>query len=255
MKADFTDVTIIISIRIDSIIRLENLISVVQYLTRYFNCRIIVLEADSYNNGLIKKMLGRKIDYHFFEDYDSTFYRTKYHNLMAEVSATPFLSIWDTDIVIPPSQIIEAIGKLRNENYDISLPYDGKVLEVSIPIREQFIKNGYIRELQKQHAKMNLLYKTEALCGGAIFVNTTSYKKAGMENTAFYGWGSEDFERIDRWKILGYKIHKTKGVAYHLSHPRGDNSKFSHHRQFMNSEAAIFTTRASSVEELRERFK
>lgn len=55
MKADLTDVTIIISIRIDSIIRLENLISVVQYLTRYFDCRIIVLEADSYNNGLIKK--------------------------------------------------------------------------------------------------------------------------------------------------------------------------------------------------------
>lgn len=254
MKTDLSDVTFIISIRIDSMIRLENLISVVRYLTRHFNCRIIVIEADAYCNGIIKKMLGRNIEYHFFEDYDSTFYRTKYHNMMTEISTTPFLSIWDTDIIVPPMQIIEAIGKLRNEAFDIALPYDGRVMDVPIPLREQFIKSGTIAELQKQHAKMNLLYKTKALCGGSIFMNAASYKKAGMENTAFYGWGSEDFERLDRWKILGYKIYTAKGVSYHLSHPRGNNSKYSNHKRFINSEAAIFTTRASSAEELRERF-
>ena len=102
---------------------------------------------------------------------------------------------------------------------------------------------------------MDYLYKTEALCGGAIFVNAISYKKAGMENLAFYGWASEDFERYNRWQILGYKIHKAKGASYHLFHPRGNNSKFSHHKQFMNSEASVFATRTSSAEELRERFK
>ncbi|WP_044265429.1 glycosyltransferase family protein [Bacteroides timonensis] len=255
MKTDLKDVTFMIPVRIDSIIRLENLISVVQYLFRHFNCHIMVLEADAYNNGIIKRLLGQKIEYHFIEDYDSTFYRTKYLNIMTEMSTTPFLAIWDADIIISSSQIIEAIGKLRNEKYDIALPYDGKVLDVPISIRELFIKNCRIGELQKQHAKMDYLYKTEALCGGAIFVNAISYKKAGMENLAFYGWASEDFERYNRWQILGYKIHKAKGVSYHLFHPRGNNSKFSHHKQFMNSEASVFTTRASSAEELRERFK
>ena len=92
MKTDLKDVTFMIPVRIDSIIRLENLISVVQYLFRHFDCRIMVLEADAYNNGIIKKLLGPKIKYHFIEDYDSTFYRTKYLN----VSSTKYkcLKIW-----------------------------------------------------------------------------------------------------------------------------------------------------------------
>ena len=73
MKTDLKDVTFMIPVRIDSIIRLENLISVVQYLSRHFDCRIMILEADAYNNGIIKKLLGPKIEYHFIEDYDSTF--------------------------------------------------------------------------------------------------------------------------------------------------------------------------------------
>lgn len=254
MKTDLSDVTFMIPVRIDSIIRLENLISVVQYLYQHFYCRILVLEADNYNNGIIKKLLGSKIEYHFIEDYDSVFYRTKYLNIMTKMSSTPFLAIWDADIIIPSAQITEAVGKLRDGKYDIALPYGGKVMDVSIPLRELLLKNCHIKVLQKQHSKMNLLYNTESLCGGAIFVNATSYKKAGMENTAFYGWGSEDFERFDRWRILGYNIFITKGVAYHLAHPRNNNSKFSNHKQVTNSEASIFTTRASSAEELRERF-
>jgi hypothetical protein len=143
MKTDLKDVTFMIPVRIDSIIRLENLISVVQYLFRHFDCRIMVLEADAYNNGIIKKLLGPKIKYHFIEDYDSTFYRTKYLNIMTEMSTTPFLAIWDADIIISSSQIIEAIGKLRNEKYDIALPYDGKVLDVPISIRELFMSESY----------------------------------------------------------------------------------------------------------------
>ena len=124
MKTDLKDVTFMIPVRIDSIIRLENLISVVQYLFRHFNCHIMVLEADAYNNGIIKRLLGQKIEYHFVEDYDSTFYRTKYLNIMTEISTTPFLAIWDADIIISPTQITEAMDKLRNEKYDIVLPYD-----------------------------------------------------------------------------------------------------------------------------------
>lgn len=67
MKTDLKDVTFMIPVRIDSIIRLENLISVVQYLFRHFDCRIMVLEADAYNNGIIKKLLGPKIKYHLLK--------------------------------------------------------------------------------------------------------------------------------------------------------------------------------------------
>ena len=63
--------------------------------------------------------------------------------------------------------------------------------------------------------------------------------------------GAEDFERYDRWKILGYRIVLVPGVLYHLTHPRGKNSCYYDTEHLMQSEHAIFTTRVSSAEELR----
>lgn len=255
MRTDLTDTTIMIPVRIDSVIRLENLILIVKFLHRYFNCRIVVLEADSYNNGLIKRMLGKRVQYYFIEDCDNVFYRTKYHNEIAKKVTTPYICIWDIDIIIPPNQILEAMNKLRNEKYDIALPYDGRALDTPAIIREMFVKNSSITLLNRQQNKMNLLYKTIHLRGGAFFANTEAYKKAGMENTAFYGWGSEDFDRFDKWKILGYNIYLAKGVLFHLTHPRGDNSKFKHTSQYINSEESLFTTRVSSPKEIYDRIK
>ena len=59
-----------IPVRLDSVVRLENLILSVQSLLRYFDTNIMVLEAASYRNGIIQKMLGKKIQYLFLEDRD-----------------------------------------------------------------------------------------------------------------------------------------------------------------------------------------
>ena len=50
--------------------------------------------------------------------------------------------------------------------------------------------------------------------------------------------------------ILGYKIYITKGVLFHLTHPRGQNSKYSRINQIINSEVKLFETRMSSSKEL-----
>ena len=62
--------TFMIPVRLDSVVRLENLILSVQSLLRYFDTNIMVLEAASYRNGIIQKMLGKKIQYLFLEDRD-----------------------------------------------------------------------------------------------------------------------------------------------------------------------------------------
>lgn len=255
MKTDLTDVTFMIPIRVDSLVRLENLMLTVRFLSDHFNCHIIVLEADNYNNGIIRKMLGRKVEYYFVEDDDSVFYRTRYINMMTEKVKTPFLCIWDADVVVPVPQIAEAVGKMRTENFEVALPYDGRALDTSAPVRELFIQSRKMNVLQRQQNKMNPLHKNLTLRGGAVFVNTEAYKKAGMENLSFYGWGSEDFDRYERWTILGYKIFITKGVLYHLTHPRGENSTFSRKNQVIGSETALFRTRVSSRQELLERVK
>ena len=169
MKNNLMDVTFLITVRIDSIIRLENLLMTTRFLLRYFDCKIIVLEAAPYKNGFIKKMLNHRVEYYFIEDYDSVFYRTRYLNLIAEKVVTSYLCIWDADVIVAPIQIIEAVDKLRNNEYDVALPYDGRALDTTDIIRELFILNNRIDYLFKHIPKMQLLYSGLTLRGGAIF--------------------------------------------------------------------------------------
>lgn len=245
---DLSDTTLIIPLRIDSMIRLENMLMSIRYILKHFKTNINVLQAAAYENGFVSRLLDKKVRYHFIEDYDTVFYRTKYLNIMTKESDTPYVGIWDTDVVIPKEQIIDAIQKLR-ERYEIAYPYDGHFYDTTDIIREQFWKTGNIQILIKNQAKMGLIYGTH-MKGGAMFVNREAYMKAGMENENFYGWGPEDFERYERWKVLNLKIHQTNGALYHLTHSRSSNSSFRSLEQATNSNKEKFITTMSNKEEL-----
>ncbi|MDR0891779.1 MAG: hypothetical protein LBN24_04115 [Mediterranea sp.] len=249
MKYDLTDTTFMIPVRIDTIERLENLAQSVQFLYHQFDCHIIVMEASRYNNGFIRSLLGNKISYLYIEDFDSVFYRTKFLNTMTGMVTTPYLSIWDADVVVDPIQIVDTIEKLRSGKYRFGIPYDGTAYEVTAILREQFISDPRIELLHQLRTKMPVMYGIRLSRGGAVFVQTETYRKTGMENIAFYGWGAEDAERIGRWHALGYDIYAAEGVLYHLTHPRGNNSQFSRSSQSESSDAALFATAMKSVEE------
>jgi hypothetical protein len=96
---------------------------------------------------------------------------------------------------------------------------------------------------------MNLIYG-DKMKGGAMFVNKEAYIRAGMESEKFYGWGPEDFERYERWKIFGLKIHHSEGPLFHLTHSRSSNSTFRSMEQSINTNKELSLTRFSSKEEL-----
>ena len=108
MKTDIRDMTFIIPVRLDSVVRLENLILSVQSLRKNFDTQIMILEATSYNNGIIQKILGKKTEYLFLEDRDSVFYKTKYLNIMTRIACTPFIGLWDADVILPKEQIMDS---------------------------------------------------------------------------------------------------------------------------------------------------
>lgn len=230
MKQNLMDITFIIPIRLDSIIRLENLLQTIQHIHKHFITNIIVLEAAEYNNGFIKKIVGGNIDYCFVEDRDPVFYRTKYLNQLTDMTKTPYIAIWDADIIIPKEQILYAIKRIRENIVDVIYPYDGHFYDISIPIRELFIKTNKINILSKNVLKMDLPYGNPMI-GGAFMANKDIYMKAGKENEDFYGWGPEDGERYFRWRNLGIRVEHGIGNLYHLSHPRGINSEFRSERQ------------------------
>jgi len=254
MRHELKDLTILIPVRIESIIRLENLQAVIKYLTKYFDVNIYVLEASVYNNGILKSILPQQIKYKYIKDLDPVFYRTKYINMMASCVQTKYLAIWDADVVFPINQVLEALELLRSGIYSFSFPYDGRFLDTSQIIREIFIEYEDIELLQSLHNYMTLPYGNN-MKGGAFFANTEKYRESGLENLRFYGWGPEDWERHERWLNFGHTMKSVKGVLFHLSHPRDMNGMHNSVQQKSYTFYEKDLTRYSSKEELKSRFK
>lgn len=246
------DLTVLIPVRIESIIRLENILAVIKYLTSNFDLEICILEASKYNNMVLKNLLPAEIKYTFVKDNDPIFYRTKYINILVQSVRTPLLAIWDADVVFPPHQIEEAVEILRTDNYDIVFPYDGIFWDTSRNIRQMFIETGDIGMLIELKDMMTSLYGA-GMKGGAFIANTEKYIKAGMENLKFYGWGPEDWERYERWKNLKYKMKTIKGDIFHLSHPRDMNGTHNSEQQRIISFYEKDVTALSSIDEISKR--
>lgn len=224
MKTDLKDITFLFLIKIDSIERLENILTVIRTLQKYFITNIEVLEVNVHYNKLLKTILPKNIKYTFIEEKDPILYKTKYLNMMSRKVSTPYMSIWDVDIAIEKKTICDAISHLRNGT-DIAYPYNGYCYEISNILRSIYIQNPNIKFLYKNINKMELLYPYR-LTGGAVMMNTERYFKAGKENENHYGWGNEDYDRYYRFVNLEYNIYRVNAPLFHLNHPRGINSYF-----------------------------
>lgn len=200
MRIDLTDTTFIIPVRIDSMIRLENLLMSVDSIVRHFQTRVLILETSSYPNEIIPSLIkDDMVEYTFLMDKDPVFYKTKYLNILARQVDTSLICIWDADVILDHAQIVDAVEKLRTGTYDIVYPYNGDFLDTSDILREHYWLHRDLDFLKKHQGKMNSLYTVEGVIGavgGAVFAQTEQYRRAGMENEAFYGWGLEDGKGI-----------------------------------------------------------
>lgn len=248
MKTYLRDVTFLLLVRLDSIERMENLLIITEQLCRHFDTNIVVLEADKRYTNILKKILNKHIHYIFVEDKDPVLYKTFYFNRMAQKVITPYLAIWDADIVIDKNAIITAVKNLR-KGMDVAFPYNGQCYDVSPVIRELYLRKNDIRILYRHKNKMDLFHN-RSLVGGAIFVRMDKYKYCGMENENHYGWGNDDFDRYYRLKTLGMNIYRSENPLFHLFHPRLKNSTFRSflHNQKTNRE--LSKTENSSLQEL-----
>jgi hypothetical protein len=219
------ELTFLIPTRIDSADRIENIISVVSFLFQNGFQNIRISEGSSFYNGILEKLFGQEIHYTFIEDYNPVFHRTRDINRMVTEATTPYVAVWDTDVVIAPEQVRQATKLLISGQADFVIPYEKQALDTTPIIRKLFMEDGNIKTLELNRKKMKEMYAPNPL-GGAFMVNREAYIKAGMENEDFYGWGMENIERFYRWKSMGYKIKWVPGPLYHLTHGRGINSKY-----------------------------
>lgn len=248
MKTNLKNVTFLFLIRLDSIQRLENIINVTNQIYKYFDTNVSVLEVDYYQNNILHRLLNKRIHYSFIVDKDNILHRTKYYNIMIQETTTPYLALWDTDIVIDKVPIINAIESLKKGS-DVVYPYNGICYDVPHIIREWFLEKNDIRFLYKQQSKMVPLYDT-SLVGGALFIEKDKFIYCGKENENHYGWGNDDFDRYYRFTTLGMKIHRVDSPLFHLSHPRISNSGFRSSFHQYKTQSEIYKIGHSSESDL-----
>jgi hypothetical protein len=248
-KIALKDVTFIMPVRFDSAVRLENTLAVIACLNKYFDTNIFVLEGTPQKFSIFKSLVKNKVKYFFVEDNDNIFYKTKYINILSEKVNTPFISIWDADVIADKNQILEAVEMLRRNEADISYPYDGRFLDTSDIIRALYLSKKNINILHKHIYYTHLIYGNK-MVGGAVIMNTEKYKQSGLDNEDFYGWGNEDYERQQRFETLGYRTYRSKGPVYHLSHPRDINGVFRSEKQHKWTGNYLKIIRDSSKDEL-----
>lgn len=254
MKVDLSDVTFLILVRLDTIQRLENILIVIEQLHRHFKTNIYVREATHYKNNILSSMLHHRTKYEYVEDKDIVLYKTKHFNQMVTSTYTTYIAIWDTDIAVDKSTIIDCIHQLRSKVYDVAYPYDGQCYDVSSVIKPLYFSKRDIRILFRHKEKMNLL-SPDMLVGGAVLLNREKYVSAGGENEKHYGWSNDDYDRFYRFNILKYAIYRANKPLFHLSHPRKNNSNFVNTQMKGKSYALCYQIKNSSKEELEEDIK
>lgn len=215
-KIDLTDVTFLIPVRIDSPERLENLKLTVQFLNSYLDTSVLALEADLKEQVQIPEGVRKW----FVKDHDPVFHRTRYLNQMTRQVTSPYLAIWDADVIGIPSQLEAAVNLLREGKADMVFPYEKYFYAVPKLFKELYVNNNYRLDILEKGKEYMGYMPGDWPVGGAFLVNRQAYMEAGMENEHFYGWGPEDAERVVRWDTLGYRIKRVDGPLFHLPHPR-----------------------------------
>lgn len=222
-----SEVTFLIPVRIDSIFRKRNLISLLKFYLQFKELRFIVMEGDVQSKLCDEIFMNERIYYLFVKDNNPIFHRTKYINDMLRIVTTSFAAVWDADVIVPIGQILESLNYLKCHPIQImSSPYDGCAWHINEFFSSKFSSTVNLALLSK-YPQNRLLMNGYHSVGGAFIVSVENYRRVGWENEYFCGWGPEDQERFKRIEIMGYEVHRSCGGLFHLWHSRGVNSCFS----------------------------
>ena len=243
-RFDLTKTTFIIPLRIETADRMRNIITILIYLTRNFDTKVIVKEVDESSvyerevlpvleQALEPQMLGCIT--HIFEKSDEfTFHRTKILNDMLWMVDTPVVVNYDSDILLPLESYINATNMIAKgwvhpdaeggQPVKVVYPYGMGNYQFQCHVGDNevtnFINSGFNFEYFNGHMR-----QWDAKYGFCQFFDTDEYKKLGGENENFIAYGYEDDERQFRFNLLS-SVGRIHEYVYHLEHGRTKNSWF-----------------------------
>ena len=228
---DLKNCTFIIPIRIESEDRMRNVVTVLAYLLKTFDTKVILKEVDVesvFEDQVlpqIEDFLGDNINNltHVFEKSDDpVFYRMKILNEMIDMADTNVIANYDCDVLFKKETYVESVEMIM-DGFDLVYPYGFGNYQKQVFIDDdgvsEFIYGDFDFEVLDKKSRMY-----DAQYGHVQFVNRKSYILAGMENENFRGSSPEDKERFYRFDKMGYSVGRIDDIVYHLEHSRGANS-------------------------------
>ncbi len=199
-------------------------------MQKYTETKINVIEQDV--SPKVPKELALKVQYTFLHSNDSLFYKTLCINDSFQFTDTPYIAIYDADVLLKLNQLELTMEKLRNEKYHVVYPYDGKFLDVPEHLIPNIINSLSVDHIDDSTCTIGLgmpeVSSDRQSFGGVVFFERTAFIKGGMANQNLISYGPEDVEFYVRFKKLGYNIIRIPGPVYHLHHSRGINSMETH---------------------------
>lgn len=170
-----------------------------------------MVEASYYNNGILKRQISSTVSYQFIEDKDPILHRTKHLNTILKQINTDIIGLWEADIILEYSPIIEAVHQFRTGNCDFAFPYDGRCFDTSEILRNHYLLHRNIDFLKKNISKMDLIYSSSSkgnAVGSVLFHLThprdqngkirSDYYEAKIMNEYYKTWNSTKEELTNK---------------------------------------------------------
>jgi hypothetical protein len=230
-------ITFITHLRYDSPDRLNNLETVINYLSTYLSdIKFIFIEDDKEHNKAFDNFPFIKGSTSFnFVKNEHTYYRTRALNIGIEMAKSDVVVSMDTDCIVP-IDAIKGCAKALRDGATVAWPYNGYFIDTGFDTHENFIKTSYdynflLSGLDKNYnLPLASKYKDyHVRCtnidhlgtGGFVMFNKELFLKAGGYNENFIGWGCEDNEIVSRMEKLDHKTYRDTridSICFHLFH-------------------------------------
>lgn len=267
MQYDLSDCSIVIPVEVDCPERLEHIHFQYAFFKRYFvRHHLIIIEQGKEPQVHLPPAPNVQIE--FVLKGREAFCTSLLCNQGIALVKTPYFCKCDADAAIHPKAIYEAFELLKNQpGQAFVLPFNGIFLSLFDPLRKEVLQTGDVSSLpfitRAQGAKIakaprgskaysplpHATFRYLNMPGLIHHFRTKIFQELGGYNEEFIGWGCEDHEIIDRFRILGHpKTHLPNYNVFHFEHPRKEPDP----HLLLQNHRIWQSIRRSSPEEIRE---
>jgi len=194
--------------------RLDNLKRVINWALGFNNIEVILVEQDRTPKV---NYIDFGCKYYFIENKKLPFNKAWAFNVGLKYATSNIIAFGDSDLVMHPEKLIEAIKELSVEGIDMVSPYSSlKVIDLQpSEVNLDFNQMENIDRPGRGEIKDDI--RKVPLCGGICIFKRDAIYKIGGWSEDFIGWGGEDdFQSNKVERLLKYK--EIPNRVYHLYH-------------------------------------